>query len=769
MKRIGGFSRFPFVVAVAACVILSNCGHSASSYLKKGNALFERGEFTEATLNYRNAVQKDSSNGEAYYRLGLSELKQNKAGEAFQHLKEAVRLMPQNRSAKSELENLALTAYLGDPQHPKVLYDALVQLSNQWLKQDPQSPEGLRIKGYLAMIDRRPEDAVELFQRAHQSNPKEVKITLGLLDALFQSHKQAEAERVALDFIAANKTAAEVYDALYRVYMASNQTAEAEKILLRKISDIPQRHTFILQLAAHYARTGNKPEMTASVQKFLAIADPNARLEAGDFYGSIGDWAGAVQQYSVGLSSGSKNKQLYQNRMARALLLQNKKDDGLKMLNAAIAENKNNEEAKALRAALLVGGKVAEGKPSQGVQEFQSLVDKNPDDLSLKFVFAKAKVESGDLTGARTILQQILKSLPNFLDAHIMLADIAYKQGNLAQAAQEAQTALETDPTNLRAQMLRGSALLRQGNFDEAGFVLGRLLQQVPQSVDVRLELAYVALNKRRYADAEAAFTKILSSNPAEWRAMAGVVDTNLAQNRPDKALDFLEEAVQRSHGAAPVRYMMATTALKTGRYNVAIENLRQLADQTVNSIDPQLQLADVYRLKGDLHNAITTLQRAAFLQPKDPRPNSSLPLVLEMANRKDEAKAVARRVLQQRPDDPDAMNNLAFLLAETGDSLDEAYKLARKAVSKAPNSPAYLDTLAYIDLKRDKNDDALEIFDKLIRQYPDDPVLAYHVGMALYQKGDAQKAKTELAHALDRQPPTEVENSIHDLLRHIN
>ena len=751
--------------------MLAGCGHSASSYLKKGNALYDRGEFAEAALNYQNAVQKESSNGDAYYRLGLSELKQNKAGEAFQHLNEAVRLMPQNRAAKSELENLALTAYLGDPQRPKVLYDTLVKLSEQWLKQDPQSPEGLRIKGYLAMLDRRPEEAVELFQRAHRSNPKEMKITLGLLDALFQSHRLAEAEKTGLDFIASDKTAADVYDALYRMYVASNRSGDAEKLLGRKISDNPQQHTYILQLAAHYARMGNKAEMAATLQRFLATdgADPDAHLHAGDFYGSIGDWAGAVQQYQSGLAANSKNKQIYQNRIARGLLLQNKREEGLKMLNEAIAQNQNNEEAKALRAALLVGGKVAEGKPSQGIQEFQGLVDKNPEDLSLKFVFAKAKLESGDLTGARTILQQILKTLPNFLDAHIMLADIAFKQGNMVQAAQEAQTALETDPNNLRAQMLRGGALLRQGNFDEAGFVLGRLLQQAPQSVNVRVELAYVALNKRRYAEAEAAFRKILDGNPKEWRAIAGLVDTNLAQNRPDRALSILEEELQRSHGAAPVRYMMATTALKTGRYNVAIENLRQLADQTANSIDPQLQLADVYRLKGDLHNAITTLQRAAFLKPKDPRPDASLPLDLERANRKDEAKAVARRALAQRPDAPDAMNNLAFLLAETGDSLDDALKLARKAVGKEPNNPAYLDTLAFIYLKRDKNDDALEIFDRLIRQYPDDPVLAYHLGMAFYQKGETQRAKTELAHALDRQPPAEIENSIHELLKHIN
>ena len=757
-------------MAALPVIVLAGCGHSASSYVEKGNKLFDKGDYVEATLNYRNAVRKEPSNGEAYYRLGLSELKQNKAAEAFQHLNEAVRLMPQNRGAKSELEQLALSSYLGDPQRPKVLYDTLVNLSDQWLKQDPQSPEGLRIKGYLAMIDRRPDEATDLLRRAYQANPKEAKIALGLLEALFQSHKTAEAEQVGLEFLSRDKTAGDVYDALYRLYVANNRPADAENILVRKINANPAQHTYILQLASHYARAGNKSEMAATLQRFLKDAgkDATAHLQAGDFYGGIGDWASAVQQYQLGLAASGKDKQAYQNRIARALLLQNKREEGIKMLNTAIAENEDNEEAKALRAALLLG-RGADGKPGRGIQEFAGLVDKNPDDISLKFVYAKAKMESGDFTGARAILQEILKRLPNFLDAHIMLADIAFQQHNMVQAAQEAQAALEIDPANLRAQMLRGGALLRQGNFDEAGFVLGRLLQQAPKSMDVRLELAYVALNKRRYAEAEAAFKKILEENPKEWRAINGLVDTDLVQNLPDRAVSMLEDQLERTHGAAPVRYMLATTALRTGRYNLAIENLRQLADQSSNTIDPQLQLADVYRLKGDLHGAISTLEKAAILQPKDPRPPASLPLVLEMANRKEEAKAMARRALLQRPDAADALNNLAFLLAETGDSLDEALKLAKEAVSKDPNNPAYLDTLGYVYLKRDKNDDALDIFNKLIRTYPDDPTCAYHLGMALYQKGDIAKAKAQFEHALDRRPPSDVENSIHDLLRHTN
>jgi tetratricopeptide (TPR) repeat protein len=749
--------------------MLAGC-HSPSSYLEKGNASFARGQFADASLNYRKAIQKNAEFGEAYYRAGLAELKQNKAAEALQDLQQAVRLMPHNQAAKTELTNLMLGAYIGDPQRPKFLYDLLLRFSAEWLKKDPKSMPGLRIRGYLAMLEQRPDEAVTEFRRAHQFYPGDEKIVDGLMDALFRANQPAEAEQAGLDFLARDRHAADVYDALFRMYVTAHRIPDAESILNRKVTANPKENSYILQLAGFYAGTHKTRELNQALQKFLSNPgnDPRVRLEAGDFYASIGDLGDALQQYRSGSSSNNKDKLVYQNRIARVLLLQKNRQQGLKVLNQTIAQYPDDPEARALRAALLVGEPGA-GQPGQGIQELRALLEKNPNDVFLKFLLARGLAESQNLGEARTRLLEIIKLRPQFLDAHILLADIAFKQGDMLETIRQAEAALEVDPENLRARMLRGRALLQQGDLDEAGAVLGSLSRQVPDSVEVHLQLAYVSLNKRNYAEAEGAFDKILKTQPAEWRAVAGLVDTDLAQHHPEQAFSRLEAELARSHGSPAVRYLLATTALRNGKYNVAIENFRALANQTPNSIDAQIELADVFRLKGDVHDAILTLQQAAVLQPKDPRPASLLPFLLEMENRAQEAKLVVRRALVQRPDDPLAMNNLAYLLAQTGDSLDEALKLARKAVGKAPNNPAFLDTLGYVYLKRDQNDDALDIFSNLIRKYPDDPACAYHTGMAWYQKGDRARARTLLSHAMELRPPKDIESGVSDLLSRVN
>jgi Flp pilus assembly protein TadD len=226
---------------------------------------------------------------------------------------------------------------------------------------------------------------------------------------------------------------------------------------------------------------------------------------------------------------------------------------------------------------------------------------------------------------------------------------------------------------------------------------------------------------------------------------------------------------LKRSRGGIEIRYLLASTALKTGRYGLAIENLRQLSDLSPDTIDPQLQLADVYRLKGDVPTAIATAQKAAVRQPRDPRPSSMMTYLFELQNRKQEAKSQARRNLELRPEDPDAMNNLAYLLADTGDSLDQALKLARKAVAKAPDNGAFADTLGFIYLKKNRNDDALDIFLNLARKYPREVIVHYHLGMALYQNGDRPAAKPELVRALSLNPADEIETDIKNLLSQMN
>jgi tetratricopeptide (TPR) repeat protein len=763
-------SRVPGHIAVILpiCILLFNGCRSARNYFEKGNALFDRGDYAEASLNYRKALQKDPKYGEAYHRLGLAEWKRGNSADAYQALTLAVQLLPESGPVRVDLANFALEAYLQDPRRPKILYDRLAGLGDELVKKNPSAYDGLRIQGYVALFDHKPQEALELLRRADQAQPGREEIVVGLMEALYQSHQVTEAEKLGLDSIGTDKTG-RIYDALIRLYSASNRPSEAEKTLIRKVKDHPKESRNALQLASYYARARRTAEMNATLKPLSTNAAifPDGRLEVGDFYVALGDGPRALEQFTAGAAANVRDTR-YQRRIAQVLLLENKRDEALGVLDEIVKAHPADDDSRALRAALLVQNN-GPGKLEEGFKEFQSLVDSDPGNVLLRFLYSRALLEGGNDRGARAQLIEATRRSPGFMAAHNALAELALRDGDMNEAMRYADSALSLDSGNFRAQFLRASALLGLANFDQASSSFNNLLRQFPASVDVRLELALLEERRKNYSGAEAAYKKILESSPNEWRALAGLVQTYSDQQRLDKAAALLDQALQRSPGQAEVRRMLADTAARAGKYDLALQHYQQLASQAPTSIDPLLQIAAVQRMKDDLPAAIATVQKAEALQPRDARAPAMLSSLLESANRKSEAKTQCRQALSLRPYDSALMNNLAFLLAETSDNLDEALKLARRAVETAPNDSLYNDTLGWVYLKKAMNDDALTIFRKLVGQHPDNATFSYHLGMALLQKGDAVEARLQFGRALELAPPQELRRSISEALHQVN
>jgi len=97
--------------------------------------------------------------------------------------------------------------------------------------------------------------------------------------------------------------------------------------------------------------------------------------------------------------------------------------------------------------------------------------------------------------------------------------------------------------------------------------------------------------------------------------------------------------------------------------------------------------------------------------------------------------------------------------------SAEEALRLARGAIEKVPEQPAFLDTVGYIYLKKGMSNRALETFSNLARRYPSDPGFRYHLGLALFAKGESAAARKELQAALSEHPTPEDSQRIRQLL----
>ena len=84
-----------------------------------------------------------------------------------------------------------------------------------------------------------------------------------------------------------------------------------------------------------------------------------------------------------------------------------------------------------------------------------------------------------------------------------------------------------------------------------------------------------------------------------------------------------------------------------------------------------------------------------AAAQPREGRVQHALGDLAGRVRRIEAAEAAYRRALEVAPDNPIALNNLAWLLREQPTQRAEAVKLAERSVELDPDSPAAWDTLA--------------------------------------------------------------------------
>jgi len=134
------------------------------------------------------------------------------------------------------------------------------------------------------------------------------------------------------------------------------------------------------------------------------------------------------------------------------------------------------------------------------------------------------------------------------------------------------------------------------------------------------------------------------------------------------------------------------------------------------------------------------------------------------------------RRVLELTPEDVNALNNLAYLLMDTGDAA-EALVLAQRAVglmrgTKAPPSALveYLDTLGTAQLKNNRLDEALATFNEALASSPDYGIALIGLGETLVALGRSEEAARALARfdrldARDRSVPAERVRNLRDAL----
>jgi tetratricopeptide (TPR) repeat protein len=248
-----------------------------------------------------------------------------------------------------------------------------------------------------------------------------------------------------------------------------------------------------------------------------------------------------------------------------------------------------------------------------------------------------------------------------------------------------------------------------------------------------------------------------------------GIVETYLVQQKGEDAIKLLQAESEKNPKRLDYRMALGNTAVRTGKYDMAISQYQGILGavdaNSRQAAEIYLRLGETYRRKGDLNNGLAMLQKARAITPENSGLVLTLALTLDGAGKKLEAKHAYEQVVKLDPANPYALNNLAYLMAESGDDLDQALTFAQRAKQILPTLNEVSDTLGWIYLKKNLSDSAIGIFQDLVKKEPRHSTYRYHLGMAFAQKGDKPRAQKELMEAIKSNPAKEEEAKIKELL----
>jgi tetratricopeptide (TPR) repeat protein len=405
----------------------------------------------------------------------------------------------------------------------------------------------------------------------------------------------------------------------------------------------------------------------------------------------------------------------------------------------------------------------------QNLEALQAAAEREPNDGAIHYQLGRAYAAKGEWEQARRQFLKAIELRPDDVIARLALAQLQVTRGEFDAAVKITQDILKIDKNNLNARLIQAAALMGQKKFSEARQSLDELKQANAGSADIWFQVGVLELSDQKFQAAEAAFRRAQQLAPENSRALMGVVETYMAQNKTGDALKLLRVESEKAPSRQDLLMALGNTAVRAGEYDVAVQTfnraLSQLDQNSKAQGDVYLRIGETYRRKGDLGGAIQALQKARETLPDNVVVLSTLALVLDGAGRKREAKQVYEAVLKLDPNNAAALNNLAFLLAETAGDLDAALTMAQRARQLMPNLYEISDTLGWIYLKKLRSDLAIETFAELVKTQPAHATYRYHLGMAYAQKGDTPNALIQLEEALKLNPANAERDKIQALI----
>jgi len=758
----------------------------APTLMLKARLLARPGTLTDAVALLNAVVSRDPANAEAWQLLGDLQLYGSRdPAQASVAYGKVLALRPADAAAHASLIFVHLVA--SDLAAARKQLEAM----NKVL---PGHPQTKFLAARIAFLSGDPTRSRELVQQLLRVSPDSVALLEFAGAVELQLNSPLQAETHLSKALAKTPDLPSVRRLLADTYLRTGKPAKALEVLRPNI-DRTAPDVLSLNLAGEaHLLSGDIAKAEAFFQQAskLAPSDPKAKTALALTLLAKGQAESAFTELRALAASATDT--LPDMALISALLRRQKLDEALLAIDGLERKQPNKPTAANLRGRVQLARRdlptarksferalevdpaflpaiaslavidVAEGKLAQAEKRYAELLQLDPKNAQAYLALAQLKTRSG---GSKDEISQLIdkavQANPADPAPRLALVHHALSQRDMKSAMAAAQAGVAAMPENTDMLDALGSMQLVTGEPNQAIMTFNKVVTLQPKVVKFQLRLADAYLQGKDPLAAERSFKRALELAPSDLGAQRGLIALSVRAKQPERALE-VARTIQRQRptdsighqieGDVQAEFKNIDAAIKAYRTGLEKPNPGRLAERLYTTLASAKGQPEAVRFGDEWSRRHPGNSEFQVFLGNSAIARADLPA----------AERYFADIIKTNPQHGLALNNLAWVKAKQGKP--GAVALAEQAVKFSPDNPAAVDTLAFALAADNQLPKAIETAKGLLVRAPDDPVYRLNLARIYIRAGDKASAKGELERLVPLGTKFPLQSEVSDLLK---
>ena len=568
------------------------------------------------------------------------------------------------------------------------------------LARNPNDPEAIKLAAKIELASRRYAHAIEILSKA---------LDIGQADA-------------------------EVLDLLGRAYSLNGQPAQAVQTLQRAAALAPDNSEILTRLAAIRMGMGDVNGATSDLEHSLEITPTGT--DAGEALVSAALSSGDLDKAALALDRLKRQEgdsEAVGNLAGMIKMAQQDLDGARTVLTDVIKRFPKSTRARINLARVLI----IQDKSKDAEKLLTEVLEQQPAYAAALDALVPILLANNQAPRAVTALETAHAAAPANVEVTLSLANLDTRTNNGAKALTLIDQSLKDQSTNPSLLAMRARLQTVLGQPAAARDSYRQILEQEPGSVEIRRNLAELLLSMNDKDGAKSLLADGLKASPGDINLMQYYISIIMKLDGLDPALAAADKLAADPANLPAARMLKGDIYVLAGRFSDAIAAYG--AELRVNpSSALVLRNSAALGAAGRADPAAQGLRDWLATHPDDLDVAAALAALDIGAHRFYDAETHLQVVLAKRPNDPAALNNLAWVYQQRNDA--RARTVAQKAYLISP-SPQIADTLGWILVSQGNAQSGLTLLRQAAALQPDEPTVQYHLAVALNATGDRARA----------------------------